>query len=125
MADLSNKLNEILSDPQMMEQIKGLSSMLGMQNEEEETHKSKPQKQEPHEDNPMLSDETMGMIMKVMPLLSSVRQDDANTNLLKALRPLLGAERQKKVDEALKIMQMMKFLPILKSQGILWGELWA
>lgn len=119
MADLSNKLNEILSDPQMMEQIKGLSSMLGMQNEEEETHKSKPQKQEPNEDNPMLSDETMGMIMKIMPLLSSVRKDDANTNLLKALRPLLGAERQKKVDEAIKIMQMMKFLPILKSQGIL------
>ena len=52
-----------------------------------------------------------------------MNQEDDSTRLLYALRPLLGAERQKKVDEALKILQMMRLLPLLKESGVFSGLL--
>ena len=65
----------------------------------------------------------LGMLTKLAPLLSQVNQEDDSTRLLYALRPLLGAERQKKVDEALKILQMMRLLPLLKESGVFSGLL--
>lgn len=62
-------------------------------------------------------------VMKIAPLLSAFRQEDDNTRLLRALRPLLKEERQKKLDEAAKMLQMMRLLPLLKEQGILKGLL--
>ena len=70
-----------------------------------------------------VSPEMLNTVMKIAPLLGSINQEDDNTRLLHALRPLLKSERQKKLDEALKIMRMLKFLPLLKEQGILPGIL--
>lgn len=58
-------------------------------------------------------------VAKIMPLLSTFRQEDNNTRLLHALRPLLGPERQKKLDESVKMLSMLRLLPLLKEQGIL------
>lgn len=58
-------------------------------------------------------------IAKMMPLLSSIRQEDDGTRLLHALRPLLGPARQKKLDESVKLLQMMRLLPLLKGSGFL------
>ena len=70
-----------------------------------------------------VSPEMLNTIMKIAPLLGTLNQEDDNTRLLHALRPLLKSERQKKLDEAIKIMRMLKFLPLLKQQGILQGIL--
>ena len=45
--------------------------------------------------------------------------DDERTALLKALRPLLSEQRQKKTDEAIKILRLMSLLPLLRDSGIL------
>ena len=45
------------------------------------------------------------------PLLSQANREDDATRLLRALRPLLGEARQKKVDEAIQILQMLRLLP--------------
>jgi hypothetical protein len=66
-----------------------------------------------------LDSDALQMITKVAPLLSSFRQEDDSTRFLRALRPLLGEDRQKKLDEAVKILQMMRMLPLLKNSGIL------
>jgi hypothetical protein len=58
------------------------------------------------------------MVMKFAPLLTSFRQEDDNTRLLRALRPLLCEERQKKLDEATKLLQLIRLLPLLKGSGI-------
>ena len=58
-----------------------------------------------------------------MPLLGQAGREDDSTRLLRALRPLLGPERQKKVDEAMKILQMMRLLPLLKESGVFSGLL--
>ena len=57
------------------------------------------------------------------PLLSQAGQEDDATRLLRALRPLLGHARQKKVDEAIRILQMLRLLPLLKESGAFSGLL--
>lgn len=46
---------------------------------------------------------------------------DKNTELLQALRPHFSEERQKKVDDAIRILGLVKILPLLKESGILDG----
>ena len=65
----------------------------------------------------------LGSMMKLAPLLSSVSREDDSTRLLRALRPLLSDSRRRRVDEALKILQMMRMLPLLKESGIFSGLL--
>ena len=65
----------------------------------------------------------LSMVTKLAPLLGQVNREDDSTRLLRALRPLLGPERQKKVDEAMKILQMMRLLPLLKESGVFSGLL--
>lgn len=59
----------------------------------------------------------LGRAMGVM------RENDHNIELLKALRPYLNDHRQEKVDEAVKVLRMLKLLPILQESGILRGNL--
>lgn len=66
-----------------------------------------------------LDGDLLQTVTKILPLLAAFRQEDNNTRLLHALRPLLGEERQKKADEAIKILSMLRLLPILRGQGIL------
>ena len=67
---------------------------------------------------PIFSDGTLDAILKLMPILASINQEDEKTRLLNALRPFLKEERRKKLDEAIKMMQLFKLLPLIKSQGI-------
>ena len=60
---------------------------------------------------------------RLMPLLSQANREDDATRLLRALRPLLGESRQKKVDEAIRILQMLRLLPLLKDSGVFSGLL--
>lgn len=60
----------------------------------------------------------IGMIMKIQQALSAYNQDDKNTVLLKSLKPHLRPERQKKVDEALKLMKLASLLPMFVQSGL-------
>lgn len=87
-----------------------------------------PQQQSSTVQNPLgtlggITPEMLQMISHVGPLLSQVNREDDSTRLLQALRPLLGATRQKKLDEAIKILQMMRLLPLLKDSGLFSGLL--
>lgn len=75
--------------------------------------------------NPLggVTPEMLSMVTKLGPLLGQVNQESDSTRLLNALRPLLSGERQKKVDEAMKILQMMRLLPLLKESGLFSGLL--
>ncbi len=123
MDDLSSKINEILSDPQALQQIKGLGEMLGLSNTPETAPKAP---QTPQNSDNMLSSLTGGLspdmltlFSKFAPLMSSFNKEDDTTRLLLALRPFLSPERKKKLDEASKILKMMKLLPLIKETNIL------
>ncbi len=117
MDDFTDKINSILSDPKMMEQIKGLSGLFS-DKQEKENIKHEPKHNECI-DTPDLPNDTMQIVMKMVPLLSSINKDDDSTRLLHALKPFLASERKKKLDEAIKMMQLLKLLPLIKGSGIL------
>lgn len=193
MDDLNQQINQILSDPNSMQQIQGIMSALGMgggnqnntPNAGQAPQPAPPQQSQPAPtpapanppapsgggfdpsalagmlnglglggnqssapaapaQNPLgalsalgglgglggggsplggVTPEMLNMVTKLGPLLSRVNQEDDSTRLLNALRPLLSGERQKKVDEAMKILQMMRLLPLLKESGVFSGLL--
>jgi len=129
MDDMAAKINGLLQDPEAMKQIQALAGMFSAgQNPTPETPPvqtavpAAPQRPVPVREAsavPSLSPETMQMVMKLMPLISSMQQETDNTRFLHALRPLLSEKRQKKLDDAAHMMQLMQVLPMLKKGGIL------
>ena len=118
MEDLSRKITELLSNPETMEQIKGLTGLLGQSDFSAKNQNNTPKPLPPsNPTNDFINPEMLGTVMKFAPLLRSVNQEDDSTRLLKALKPFLRDERQKKVDEAIKLLGLMKMLPLLKDAG--------
>lgn len=134
MDNLTQQLSEFLSNPQAMGQ---LQKLLGGDGE----GPPPPQEQPPAPDLSALlgalggesqpgagslaalNPQALALVGKLAPLLSQASREDDATRLLRALRPLLGPARQKKVDEAIKILQMLRLLPLLKESGALSGLL--
>ena len=59
----------------------------------------------------------LSMLARLAPMLSSLQKEDENTALLKALRPYLHGDREKRLDDAIQILKMMRFLPLLQDKG--------
>lgn len=66
----------------------------------------------------------IGSLLKVQNILKNMKHDDKNTALIRALRPHLKQERQHRVDEALRLMQLISLLPVLRESGLL-GKLFG
>lgn len=148
MDDLSQQLNQFLSDPNNMRQLQGMLSSLGIGQGERAPSPPEPPPAAPAPDLSALAGalgalggngpanspspqpgsalgavntDALAMAAKVAPLLGQLNQEDDSTRLLRALRPLLSAARQKKIDEAIKILQLMRLLPLLRGMGGLPG----
>lgn len=86
---------------------------------EEETIASESQS----ENNPggfSINPEDIAMISRISGLMSSSgKKNDYRANLLIALKPLLSEKRQKRADEAIRIIRLLDMLPLLKESGLL------
>ncbi|MBQ6152732.1 MAG: hypothetical protein IJJ15_03200 [Ruminococcus sp.] len=107
--DLNQKISQILSDPESMKELSQLASMLG--EKEPGIHKEEPKAPDI---SSLLGAEHMGTLLKIAPMLGSLSKEDDTTRLLKAIRPFLSEERKHKLDEAEKMLKMMKLMPLLK-----------
>ena len=121
MEDLGSKINEILSDPKALEQIQELSNMLiAKDTPQPAIHKEESKKTD---DMPFLgalsSTQAMSLITKVAPLLSDISKEDDTSRLLCSLRPFLSDKRKEKLDEASKLIKIMKMLSMLKDTNLL------
>lgn len=72
----------------------------------------------PAQAQPDLANIDINMIMGIQQALSMMRQDNADTRMLKALRPLLRVETQHKLDKAIRMMQLFSILPMLTKSGL-------
>ena len=108
--DLSKKLDDLLNSPDSMAKITQAMTALGLPSASE----SPPAPSEPTA-SPLPD---LSGLLGMAPLLSSLGKDDRDTLLLKALRPYLHGEREKKLDDSVKLMQLLKLLPILQEGGI-------
>lgn len=118
MAEFEEKLNQILSSPQAMEQIMSLASSLSG---EGETPAAPPEGQSvPSEGlslhsagglSGLLGSLDPEMISKVMTLLSIYQNgSDEKTRLLEAMKPFLRPERQSKLDRAVQITRLSRVI---------------
>ena len=128
MDDLSQQLQSILSDPQTMGRLQGLFSSLGKDQGEAPAEPAAPagpdlsallgalgvgQAPKPQESAGGtglmgLNPQALSLMTRLAPLLNRANREDDATRLLRALRPLLSEGRQKKVDEAIQILQMLR-----------------
>lgn len=63
----------------------------------------------------------VGMILKLQQVFQSMKVNDKNSQLLLALKPHFGQNRQMKVDQAISMMRLFSMLPMLKESGIFSG----
>ncbi len=103
--ELSKKLDGLLNSPEGLEKIGRMMAALG--NTQEEAP--------PPPAEPVLPE--MDGLLKWMPLITALGQEDENTALLKALRPYLHGGKEKRLDESMKMMRLLKFLPLLQQKG--------
>ncbi len=129
MDDLNQQINRLLSDPQSMQQLQSMAAALGLGSD---TPAPAPEPSPPQApastSNPLgglggITPEALQLVTRIAPLLSKVNQEDDASRLLRALRPLLSAARQKKLDEAIRILQLMRLLPLLRESGLFSGLL--
>jgi len=123
--DLAAAVQSILNDPQSMAQLQSVMNSLGMNPPQAPAPATPPVQQKPAAAPLNLlntlnnSDPMTAMLLRAAPLLASANREDDSTRLLAALRPLLGEARQKKLDEASKILKLLHLLPLLKESGVL------
>ena len=74
------------------------------------------EKNEPKE-NDLFSSFDPSMIQKIMTVMSRMNSDNSRSDFIKALKPHLSDSRQKKADEAVKILKFFDILPLLQNFG--------
>lgn len=126
MDDLSSKLGSLLSDPSIMEQISSLAGILGS----EATPQSPPQPPAPQSPPSaqsgaglptglsMPDPQMLGMMMKLAPLLGAMNEENNSTRLLHALRPFLSEKRQSRLDSTVRLLGLLRLLPMIREMGL-------
>lgn len=143
MDNMQDTISNILSDPDAMDKIMELGKSLGLSGNSGAGENHSPAKEQgDNQQKPdfdigsiagMLSGmgndknssrtslpdpNTLGTIAKFMPILSGMNQEDDATALLYALRPFLSQGKQKKLDDASKMLKIMRVLPMIRSAGL-------
>lgn len=61
----------------------------------------------------------LSQLSAIIPILQAFNSHDERLDFINALKPLLSEERQKKADEATKLVKLMSVLPLLRERGIM------
>lgn len=133
MDDLAKRLSELLNSPEGMQKIQSVAASMGMLGNSPAAPELAPPAEmppppPPPEEASALSEGVdlsalsglLGggdMLGRLMPLLMNFKRDNNDTILLKALRPYLEEDRQHRLDESVKMLQLLQLLPLLKDKG--------
>ena len=98
MDDLASLINSI--SPEEMEQLKDVASSIA----------------------PQLTGENVNISSPVPSSLTRIMQNinsrDDKTELIKALKPFLSTEKQRRADEAVRLLKLMRIIPLLRELNI-------
>lgn len=61
----------------------------------------------------------IGMITKIGEIMQTFNQNDKNVDLLRTLRPHISTGRAGKIDDAIRIMQLLRAWPAIRDSGLL------
>lgn len=134
MDDITAKITELLSDPSGMESIMSLASQFMPTQSSNNTNGNSTSGNSTSSNNNSESEqssssstgdsgfnlgpEQMSSLMSAFSIFNQNKDDDS-TRLLYALKPHLSEERQKKVDNAARLMKLVKMLPYLQDSGLM------
>ena len=117
MDDLAAMISQFLNSEEGMQQLRSVSQALGLGDiagEQQNQTNSAPSFASSG-GQPQIDMNTVMMLQRAM---SAMGQEDKNTELLRALKPHFSPERAKKVDDAIKIMRLIRLLPMAKELGL-------
>ena len=117
MDDLAAMISQFLNSEEGMQQLRSVSQALGLGDiaGEQQSQTSSSPSFASSGGQPQIDMNTVLMLQRAM---SAMGQEDKNTELLRALKPHFSPERAKKVDDAIKIMQLVRLLPMAKELGL-------
>lgn len=116
MDDISQKLAELLNDPDSINRVREMAETILGSNDTNKDNTA-PCSDFNSSVGSDIDPATLGKIMSVVSRLKSDR-DDSRTKLLLALKPHLSSTRREKVDTALKLLKLFDLLPLLKDSGM-------
>lgn len=111
MSELEEKLNSVLSNPQMMQQIMAMAQSMGGSQPAQETP--------PPVKNDAMPEIDLGMLQKLSGLAGQSSIDKDQQSLLKALGPYLSRERIGKLEKAMRAAKMARMASGLLNSGAL------
>lgn len=109
MSEMEDKLNSVLNNPQMMQQIMAMAQSMGAQ----------PQKEDSSPKAEPLPELDLGMLKKLSGLAGQSNIDKNQQSLLKALGPYLSLERIAKLEKAMRAARMARMASTLMGSGAL------
>lgn len=113
MDDLEEKLNTVLANPQMMQQLMSMAQNLGLGNppapQPEPAQTVQP---------PPLQGIDLSMLQKFSGIAKNSSIDQNQTNLLHALSPYLTGDRIGRLEKAMRAAKMAKFATAFLGQGL-------
>ena len=109
MAEMEDKINAVLNNPQMMQEIMTMAQSLGQPSSQPEPTPSPPSNSMP---DPAL-------LQKLSGLATSTGVDPEQKALLSALGPYLSRERVKRLEKAMQAAKMAKMASAFLGSGAL------
>ena len=122
MDDISSMINNVLNNPEAMKQISDIASQLGLGGsggENEQNSPSAEERREPQKKSESEPSFDLGSIMMLKKAMETLNEKDENIELLRALKCHFSEKRAKKVDDAIKIMGLLRLLPLIKDSGLM------
>lgn len=131
--DLSGALSALFSNPESMNKLQGLISMLSNGNADPSATSAQTETA-PSPSAPPIppmqsvaqdASDTGGLpfdpslLLKLQQAMSLVRQDDPRVAFLVALKPNLSEQRRQRVDEAVRMLRLVHLVPFLRDQHFL------
>ena len=112
MDDLNDKIARVLSDPNSMAKIQGMMAALsgGDTPAAPSEPSPPPPPSEPSPNLPFDGLPDLSMLSKLAPLMGAFSKEDDDTRLLQALRPYLHGERERRLDDTVKMLRLTKLL---------------
>ncbi|MBQ1977590.1 MAG: hypothetical protein II225_02460 [Ruminococcus sp.] len=134
MTDLENTLSGILSDPEAVKKLQSLGKSLGLMPDEQKAPAT--QEKSPassgfdlsalsgilNSSSQSTASDDEGLMQKLtsfLPIISRMNTEDEATALLNALRPFLSREKCRRLDDAAKILRVMRILPFIRNSGLI------
>ena len=116
MAELEEKLNSILSNPQMMQQIMAIAQSFGQQDHppqesqaQQSPQQSKQVPQPQQKSTPPFGKNEVEMVRRLSSLAQQTGLDRQQQNLIRALQTYLGKDRLGKLEKAMHAAKIAKF----------------